>query len=212
MSATANTDGRISNMRSTEAQFKSRRLAGLDGDASTHAALLRAFSMFGRTAAAGDHEEPAMPRCKSSSYSGQRVSKGVKRRLLIERNGTMLNRKPSKTIADITFEALWRRLYQSWTAFHAQEELSRLSQRDWYDNEIFWRDDIPYIVQYGYHWSIVRHDEIEQLLALEDRDLTAMGLHRGDLEAYRDGRIKFLDRRSAAQPTAADQDNARHGN
>jgi hypothetical protein len=145
-------------------------------------------------------------------YSGQRVSKGVKRRLLIERNGTMLNRKPSKTIADITFEALWRRLYQSWTAFHAQEELSRLSQRDWYDNEIFWRDDIPYIVQYGYHWSIVRHDEIEQLLALEDRDLTAMGLHRGDLEAYRDGRIKFLNRRSAAQPTAADQDNARHGN
>ena len=109
--------------------------------------------------------------------------------------------------------ARWtERLYQSWTAFHAQEELSRLSQRDWYDNEIFWRDDIPYIVQYGYHWSIVRHDEIEQLLALEDRDLTAMGLHRGDLEAYRDGRIKFLNRKSAAQPTAADQDNARHGN
>ena len=40
MSATANTDGRISNIRSTEAQLKSRRLTGLDGDASTHAALL----------------------------------------------------------------------------------------------------------------------------------------------------------------------------
>jgi RND family efflux transporter MFP subunit len=69
MAASASTDARISNMRSTEAQFKSRRLAGLDGDASTHAALLRAFSMFGRTAAAGDHEEPAMPRCESSSFS-----------------------------------------------------------------------------------------------------------------------------------------------
>ena len=38
--ANANTDARISNMRSTKAQFKSRMLAGLDGDASTHAALL----------------------------------------------------------------------------------------------------------------------------------------------------------------------------
>src|SRR4051794_39908384 len=67
--AKANIDARISNMRSTEARFKSRMLVSLDGDASTRAALLGAFSMFGRTVAAGDHEEPAMPRFKSSSFS-----------------------------------------------------------------------------------------------------------------------------------------------
>ena len=38
--ANANTDARSSNMRSIEAQFKPRMLAGLDGDASTDAALL----------------------------------------------------------------------------------------------------------------------------------------------------------------------------
>lgn len=43
---------------------------------------------------------------------------------------------------------------------------------------------------------IVRYDQIERLLAMSDHDLADIGLCRGDLEAYRDGRIKHLCRRA----------------
>ncbi len=50
----------------------------------------------------------------------------------------------------------------------------------------------------GYQPSLVRHDEIPALLARSDRELAAIGLRREEVEAYRDGRIKYLSRRLAA--------------
>lgn len=44
--------------------------------------------------------------------------------------------------------------------------------------------------------SVVRYDQIERLLAMSDHDLADIGLRRGDIEAYRNGRIKYLSRRA----------------
>jgi hypothetical protein len=49
----------------------------------------------------------------------------------------------------------------------------------------------------SYHPSLVRHDETDLLLSMDDGELADIGLTRRDVEAYRDGRVKYLRRRLA---------------
>lgn len=44
---------------------------------------------------------------------------------------------------------------------------------------------------------LVRYEELNNLLAQNDNDLAAQGLTRRELEAFRDGRLLFVHRRSA---------------
>jgi hypothetical protein len=44
---------------------------------------------------------------------------------------------------------------------------------------------------------LVRYEEVEDLLARNDNELAAQGLSRDELEAFRDGRLLFVHRRSA---------------
>lgn len=45
--------------------------------------------------------------------------------------------------------------------------------------------------------ALVAYDDLDRLLAENDNALAAQGLTRTDLEAFRDGRVFFLQRRTA---------------
>jgi uncharacterized protein YjiS (DUF1127 family) len=99
---------------------------------------------------------------------------------------------------------LTERLHRFWTVYQTKEELSRLSDRALSDIGTC-REDIASVARYGRNGGLVRYDEIGMLLALDDGDLTDLGLDRGDLQAYRDGRLKFLSRRSMPSGTPVDR-------
>jgi uncharacterized protein YjiS (DUF1127 family) len=85
-------------------------------------------------------------------------------------------------------------LRQYWTLYQTREELSRLSDRSLSDIGID-RDNIATIARNHCDQALIRHDETGRLLAMTDEELADIGVNRGDVEAYRAGRIKFLRRR-----------------
>jgi uncharacterized protein YjiS (DUF1127 family) len=85
-------------------------------------------------------------------------------------------------------------LRQYWTLYQTREELSRLSDRSLSDIGID-RDNIARIARNHCDQAVIRHDETGRLLAMTDEELADIGVNRGDVEAYRAGRIKFLRRR-----------------
>ena len=85
-------------------------------------------------------------------------------------------------------------LRQYRTLYQTREELSRLSDRSLSDIGID-REEIAKITRLHHEQALIRHDETSQLLAMTDEELADIGVSRGDVEAYRAGRIKFLRRR-----------------
>jgi uncharacterized protein YjiS (DUF1127 family) len=93
-------------------------------------------------------------------------------------------------------------LRQYWTLYQTREELSRLSDRSLSDIGID-RDNIARIARNHCDQALIRHDETGRLLAMTDEELADIGVSRGDVEAYRNGRIKFLRRRYIENEAAA---------
>ncbi len=93
-------------------------------------------------------------------------------------------------------------LRQYWTLYRTREELSRLSDRSLSDIGID-REEIVKITRLHHERVLIRHDETGQLLAMTDEELADIGVSRGDVEAYRAGRIKFLRRRFVGNEAAA---------
>jgi uncharacterized protein YjiS (DUF1127 family) len=85
-------------------------------------------------------------------------------------------------------------LRQYWTVYQTREELNRLSDRSLGDIGID-RENIANVARDHYGQTLIRHDETGNLLAMSDEELADIGVCRGDVEAYRAGRIKFLRRR-----------------
>jgi uncharacterized protein YjiS (DUF1127 family) len=92
------------------------------------------------------------------------------------------------------FQKLPVYLRQYWTLYQTREELSRLSDRSLSDIGID-RDNIARIARNHCDQALIRHDETGKLLAMTDEELADIGVSRGDVEAYSNGRIKFLRRR-----------------
>ena len=80
------------------------------------------------------------------------------------------------------------------TFYQTREELSRLSDRSLPDIGID-REEITRIAHEHHEQALIRHDQTGMLLAMSDEELADIGVSRGDVEAYRAGRIKFLRRR-----------------
>jgi uncharacterized protein YjiS (DUF1127 family) len=93
-------------------------------------------------------------------------------------------------------------LRQYWTLHQTREELSRLSDRSLSDIGID-REEIAKITRLHHEQALIRHDETGHLLAMTDEELADIGVSRGDVEAYRAGRIKFLRRRFVENEAAA---------
>jgi uncharacterized protein YjiS (DUF1127 family) len=93
-------------------------------------------------------------------------------------------------------------LRQYWTLYQTREELSRLSDRSLSDIGID-RDDIAKIARNHCDQALIRHDETGKLLAMTDEELADIGVSRGDVEAYSNGRIKYLRRRYIDNEAAA---------
>jgi uncharacterized protein YjiS (DUF1127 family) len=99
-------------------------------------------------------------------------------------------------------EKLPVRLRQYWTLYQTREELSRLSDRSLSDIGID-REEISKVARDHHEQTLIRHDETGTLLAMSDEELADIGVSRGDVEAYRAGRIKFLRRRFEENEAAA---------
>jgi len=80
------------------------------------------------------------------------------------------------------------------TFYQTREELSRLSDRSLSDIGID-RKEIAKIARKHHEQALIRHDQTGMLLGMTDEELADIGVSRGDVEAYRAGRIKFLRRR-----------------
>ena len=80
------------------------------------------------------------------------------------------------------------------TFYQPREELSRLSDRSLSDIGID-REEIAKIARKHHEQALIRHDQTGMLLGMSDEELADIGVSRGDVEAYRAGRIKFLRRR-----------------
>ena len=93
-------------------------------------------------------------------------------------------------------------LRQYWTLYQTREELSRLSDRSLSDIGID-RDNIASIARNHCDQALIRHDETGRLLAMTAEELADIGVSRGDVEAYSNGRIKFLRRRYIENEAAA---------
>jgi uncharacterized protein YjiS (DUF1127 family) len=93
-------------------------------------------------------------------------------------------------------------LRQYWTLYQTREELSRLSDRSLSDIGID-REEIAKVALEHHEQALIRHDQTGQLLAMSDEELADIGVSRGDVEAYRAGRIKFLRRRFVENEVAA---------
>jgi uncharacterized protein YjiS (DUF1127 family) len=93
-------------------------------------------------------------------------------------------------------------LRQYWTLHQTREELSRLSDRSLSDIGID-REGIAKVARLHHEQALIRHDETGQLLAMTDEELADIGVSRGDVEAYRAGRIKFLRRRFVGNEAVA---------
>jgi uncharacterized protein YjiS (DUF1127 family) len=93
-------------------------------------------------------------------------------------------------------------LRQYWTLYQTREELSRLSDRSLSDIGID-RDNIAKIARNHCDQALIRHDETGKLLAMTDEELADIGVSRGDVEAYSNGRIKYLRRRYIDNEAAA---------
>jgi len=91
---------------------------------------------------------------------------------------------------------------QYWTLYQTREELSRLSDRSLSDIGIN-REEISKVARDHHEQALIRHDETGMLLAMSDEELADIGVSRGDVEAYRVGRIKFLRRRFVGNEAAA---------
>jgi uncharacterized protein YjiS (DUF1127 family) len=91
---------------------------------------------------------------------------------------------------------------QYWTLYQTREELSRLSDRSLSDIGID-REEISKVARDHHEQALIRHDETGTLLAMSDEELADIGVSRGDVEAYRAGRIKFLRRRFVESEAAA---------
>lgn len=78
------------------------------------------------------------------------------------------------------------------TFYQTREELSRLSDRSLSGID---REEITRIAHEHHEQALIRHDQTGMLLAMSDEELADIGVSRGDVEAYRAGRIKFLRRR-----------------
>jgi len=92
------------------------------------------------------------------------------------------------------------RLRHYWTAYKTREELSRLSDRELADIGIH-REDIPVVSQRQMRNedTIVRHADVGGLLAMNDNELTAMGLKRSELQAFHAGLVKFVRRHAVIE-------------
>jgi uncharacterized protein YjiS (DUF1127 family) len=90
---------------------------------------------------------------------------------------------------------------QYWTSYQTREELSRLSDRSLSDIGID-REEIAKIAREHHEQALIRHDQTGMLLAMSDEELADIGVSRGDVEAYRAGRIKFLRRRYGNEAVA----------
>jgi len=101
-----------------------------------------------------------------------------------------------------TLEKLPVYIRQYWTLYQTREELSRLSDRALSDIGIN-REEIDKVARNHHEQALIRHDETGKLLAMSDEELADIGVSRGDVEAYRDGRIKFLRRRYLENEAAA---------
>jgi uncharacterized protein YjiS (DUF1127 family) len=99
-------------------------------------------------------------------------------------------------------EKLPVRIRQYWTLYQTREELSRLSDRSLSDIGID-REEIAKVARLNHEQALIRHDETGKLLAMTDEELADIGVSRGDVEAYRAGRIKFLRRRFVGNEAAA---------
>jgi uncharacterized protein YjiS (DUF1127 family) len=93
-------------------------------------------------------------------------------------------------------------LRQYWTLYQTREELSRLSDRSLSDIGID-RDSIAKVARDHHAETLIRHDETGKLLTMSDEELADIGVNRGDVEAYRAGRIKYLRRRHSGNEAAA---------
>ena len=93
-------------------------------------------------------------------------------------------------------------LRQYWTLYQTREELNRLSDRSLSDIGID-RDSIAKVARNHCDQALIRHDETGKLLGMSDQELADIGVSRGDVEAYRNGRIKFLRRRFIENEAAA---------
>lgn len=100
------------------------------------------------------------------------------------------------------FQKLPVYLGQYWSLYQTREELSRLSDRSLSDIGID-RDSIAKVARNHCDQALIRHDETGTLLAMTDEELADIGVSRGDVEAYRNGRIKFLRRRFIDNEAAA---------
>ena len=78
--------------------------------------------------------------------------------------------------------------------YRTREELSRLSDRSLSDISID-REETAKIARKHHEQALIRHDQTGMLLGMSDEELADIGVSRGDVEAYRAGRIKFLRRR-----------------
>jgi uncharacterized protein YjiS (DUF1127 family) len=88
------------------------------------------------------------------------------------------------------------------TFYRTREELSRLSDRSLSDIGID-REEIAKIAREHHEQALIRHDQTGMLLGMSDEELADIGVSRGDVEAYRAGRIKFLRRRFVENEAAA---------
>jgi uncharacterized protein YjiS (DUF1127 family) len=94
----------------------------------------------------------------------------------------------------MALEKLPEYLRRYWSLYQTREQLSRLSDRSLSDIGID-RENIANVARDHYGQTLIRHDETGNLLAMSDEELADIGVCRGDVEAYRAGRIKFLRRR-----------------
>ena len=65
------------------------------------------------------------------------------------------------------------------------------------------REEIAKIARKHHEQALIRHDQTGMLLGMSDEELADIGVSRGDMEAYRAGRIKFLRRRFVENEAAA---------
>jgi len=86
------------------------------------------------------------------------------------------------------------------TFYRTREELSRLSDRSLSGID---REEIAKIARKHHEQALIRHDQTGMLLGMSDEELADIGVSRGDVEAYRAGRIKFLRRRFVENEAAA---------
>jgi uncharacterized protein YjiS (DUF1127 family) len=94
----------------------------------------------------------------------------------------------------MALEKLPEYLRRYWSLYQTREQLSRLSDRSLSDIGID-RENIAKVAHDHHGQTVIRHDEIGNLLAMSDEELADIGVCRGDVEAYRAGRVKFLRRR-----------------